>query len=284
LPGSLALDGEIVAEREGRVLPFRYLQARLQRKIVSAELLAEVPVRYVVFDILARGDRLLLDEPLATRRTLLAATLGGSNAGIELAPWSILETGASPEGVNERFAAARERGNEGIMFKRGNSPYAPGRRGKWWLKLKRELSTLDCVVVGVEWGHGRRSQVLSDYTFAVRGPLGLVPIGKAFSGLTDAEIAALTAWFLAHRLPDDEAARAYAELGLGRHEIVVEPAIVVEIAFDVIQRSKLHAGGFALRFPRIVRLRPDKPAAEADTLARVDEIYAEMLAREGVAR
>jgi DNA ligase 1 len=284
LPGSLALDGEIVAERDGRVLPFRYLQARLQRKIVSAELLAEVPVRYVVFDILARGDRLLLDEPLATRRTLLAATLGGSNAGIELAPWSILETGASPEGVNERFAAARERGNEGIMFKRGNSPYAPGRRGKWWLKLKRELSTLDCVVVGVEWGHGRRSQVLSDYTFAVRGPLGLVPIGKAFSGLTDAEIAALTAWFLAHRLPDDEAARAYAELGLGRHEIVVEPAIVVEIAFDVIQRSKLHAGGFALRFPRIVRLRPDKPAAEADTLARVDEIYAEMLAREGVAR
>jgi DNA ligase-1 len=169
------------------------------------------------------------------------------------------------------------------MFKRTDAPYAPGRRGKWWLKLKRELATLDCVVVGVEWGHGRRAQVLSDYTFAVRGPADLVPIGKAFSGLTDAEIAGMTAWFLAHRLPDADAARAYAELGLGRHEIVVEPEIVVEIAFDIIQRSTLHASGFSLRFPRIVRLRPDKPAADADTIERVREIHAEMLAREGLA-
>ena len=169
------------------------------------------------------------------------------------------------------------------MFKRTDSLYAPGRRGKWWLKLKRELATLDCVVVGVEWGHGRRSQVLSDYTFAVRGPAGLVPIGKAFSGLTDVEIAEMTAWFLAHRVPENDAPRMYAELGLGRREIVVEPAIVVEIAFDVIQRSKLHASGFSLRFPRIVRLRPDKPASEADTLARVVEIYEHMLTRERVA-
>jgi DNA ligase-1 len=168
------------------------------------------------------------------------------------------------------------------MFKRTDAPYAPGRRGKWWLKLKRELTTLDCVVVGVEWGHGRRSQVLSDYTFAVRGPAGLVPIGKAFSGLTDVEIAEMTAWFRAHRLPESDAARAYETLGLGRNEIVVEPTIVVEIAFDIIQRSELHASGFSLRFPRIVRLRPDKPAAEADTLARVVEIYKQMLARERV--
>jgi DNA ligase-1 len=111
-----------------------------------------------------------------------------------------------------------------------------------------------------------------------------VPIGKAFSGLTDAEIAEMTQWFLAHRLPEADAARAYAELRLGRHEIVVEPAIVVEIAFDIIQHSELHASGFSLRFPRIVRLRPDKPAAEADTLERVNEIYAEMIEREGVTR
>lgn len=169
------------------------------------------------------------------------------------------------------------------MFKRTDSVYAPGRRGKWWLKLKRELATLDCVVVGVEWGHGRRSQVLSDYTFAVRGPAGLVPIGKAFSGLTDVEIAEMTAWFLAHRIPDADAPSVYAALGLGRREIVVEPAVVVEIAFDVIQRSGLHASGFSLRFPRIVRLRPDKPASEADTLARVVEIYEQMLTRERVA-
>jgi DNA ligase-1 len=168
------------------------------------------------------------------------------------------------------------------MFKRTDSAYTPGRRGKAWLKLKRELATLDCVVVGVEWGHGRRSQVLSDYTFAVRGPDGLVPIGKAFSGLTDVEIAEMTVWFLAHRLPEGEAARVYAELGLGRHEIVVDPEIVVEIAFDIIQRSELHASGFSLRFPRIVRLRPDKPASEADTLARVVEIYEQMLTRERV--
>jgi DNA ligase 1 len=291
LPGSFALDGEIVAERDGRVLPFRYLQARLQRKDVSTELLAEIPVRYVVFDTLARNDQFLLDEPLATRHAALEETLAPypersrGTAAIVMAEWRSLDAARDDSGatVREYFAAARERGHEGVMFKRSDSAYTPGRRGKSWLKLKRELATLDCVVVGVEWGHGRRSQVLSDYTFAVRGPDGLVTIGKAFSGLTDVEIADMTAWFLDHRLPEDEAARVYASLALGRHEIVVEPAIVVEIAFDIIQRSDRHASGFSLRFPRIARLRPDKPASEADTLARVVEIYEQMLTRERVA-
>jgi DNA ligase-1 len=281
LDGAAILDGEIVAQRDGRVLPFRYLQARLQRKDVSAELLDEVPVRYVAFDLLARDDRVLLDEPLDARRAALAALLVGAGPRVAVAPSELL---AGPDAVAALFAAARERGNEGLVLKRTDSPYAPGRRGKWWLKLKRELSTLDCVVVGVEWGHGRRAGVLSDYTFAVRGPAGLVPIGKAYSGLTDAEIAEMTAWFLAHRLPEGEARRAFAALGLRRGEIVVEPQTVVEIAFDVVQRSALHASGYALRFPRIVRLRPDKLPAEIDTLEQVDAIYAEMLAREGVAR
>jgi DNA ligase-1 len=284
LGGPFALDGEIVAERDGRVLPFRYLQARLQRKDVTPELLAEVPVRYVAFDALAHGEDFLLDEPLATRRVHLADILANAAGAVTLAPWATLESGASTEDIYERFEAARERGHEGLVFKRTDAPYAPGRRGKWWLKLKRELSTLDCVVVGVEWGHGRRAQVLSDYTFAVRGPEGLVPIGKAYSGLTDAEIAEMTAWFLAHRLPEPAATAAYARLGLARRELVVEPEIVVEIAFDIIQRSDLHASGFSLRFPRIVRLRPDKPASDADTLERVGEIYGEMLEREGVGR
>ena len=283
LPGSFALDGEIVAERDGRVLPFRSLQARLQRKDVSAELMADVPVRYVTFDALARDERFLLDEPLATRRTELSELLGSPGPRLEIAPWNTLETGALPETVHAFFAASRERGNEGLIFKRSDAPYHPGKRGKWWLKLKRELSTIDCVVVGVEWGHGRRAQMLSDYTFAVRSPRGLVPIGKAFSGLTDIEIAEMTAWFLAHRIPEPDAARAYSALALGRHEIVVEPSVVVEIAFDIIQPSSLHASGFSLRFPRIVRLRPDKPAAQADTLERITDIYNEMLAREGVA-
>ena len=168
VPGSFVLDGEIVAERDGRVLPFRYLQARLQRKDVSAELMAEVPVRYVAFDVLARNERFLLDEPLAARRAILAETLGGSSAHIELAAWTPLASRAAAESIHEDFAAARERGNEGVMFKRIDAPYAPGRRGKWWLKLKRELSTLDCVVVGVEWGRAR-PPLASSLGLQVRG-------------------------------------------------------------------------------------------------------------------
>lgn len=273
-PRRMILDGEIVAARDGRVLPFRTLQARLQRKEIDASLLADVPLQYVVFDALAIEDDFLLDEALVDRRARLADALR-TNDTIVLAPLVALQPGTSPGEINERFDAARQRGNEGAMFKRTDSPYAPGRRGKWWLKLKRELTTLDVVVVAVEWGHGKRAKVLSDYTFAVRGSDGdLLTIGKAYSGLTDAEIAELTPWFLAHRLeaPEHRYGRAFA----------VEPTIVLEVAFDVIQRSDLHQSGYAMRFPRIVRLRPDKPPSEIDTLERVDEIYREMLRREGV--
>jgi DNA ligase-1 len=267
------LDGEIVAQRDGRVLPFRYLQARLQRKVVAAELLADVPVRFIVFDLLARGDDVLVDCALVDRRGQLTEVFAPASEPLALAAWTALPGGSSPETVHERFERARNAGNEGLVFKRTDAPYAPGRRGKWWLKLKRELSTLDVVVVAVEWGHGKRAQVLSDYTFAVRGPTGaLMTIGKAYSGLTDAEIAELTPWFLEHQIGK----RGYA--------LAVEPQIVIEIAFDIIQPSSLHDSGFALRFPRIVRLRPDKLPADIDTLERVEEIYREMLEREGVAR
>jgi DNA ligase 1 len=271
------LDGEIVAVRDGRVLPFRTLQARLQRKVVEASLRAEVPICYVVFDLLAYDGELLIDEPLIARRERLAA-LDLPEAFATTAGYAMLREPDAGE-INARFDAARARGNEGLVLKRSGAPYLPGRRGKWWLKLKRELSTLDVVVVAVEWGHGKRSEVLSDYTFAVRGDDGRpAVIGKAYSGLTDAEIAALTPWFLSHRLASEqrrEKARA--------SEIPVEPAIVLEVAFDVIAPSDLHESGFSLRFPRIVRIRDDKPAKEIDTLERVREIYAEMLAREGLA-
>jgi DNA ligase-1 len=281
-PGSFALDGELIAERDGAVLPFRFLQARLQRKTIDPDLAREVPVRYVVFDALARDAESLLDLPLAERRGVLAELLAGAeSAQLSVAPWQTIPAGDdTAAAVNARFAAARERGHEGLVFKRSDAPYAPGRRGKGWLKLKRELATIDAVVVAVEWGHGRRAHVLSDYTFAVVGAAGLDVIGKAYSGLTDAEIAEMTVWFEAHRLAPAAARRAYERLELKRREIVVEPEIVVEIAFDIIQESALHASGFSLRFPRIVRLRPDKPAADADTLERVRAIYAEMLARE----
>jgi DNA ligase 1 len=268
------LDGEIVAMRDGRVQPFRLLQARLQRKSIDEELRREVPIAYIAFDVLALGDELLLDEPLVTRRARLADLFTPSEHLMD-APFEAEDEVAAAD-VNARFEAARERGNEGLMLKRADAPYVPGRRGKWWLKLKRELSTLDVVVVAVEWGHGKRARVLSDYTFAVRGDDDrLQAIGKAYSGLTDAEIAELTPWFLDHRLPSEhqrEKARAW--------EIPVEPSIVLEVAFDVIQESDLHESGFSLRFPRIVRIRDDKPPEEIDTLERVREIHREMLARE----
>lgn len=272
--GDAILDGEIVAMRDGSVLPFRYLQPRLGRVDPPPEMLADIPARFVVFDALAVGDRFLLDEPLVERRAQIAG-LVTTNDAIEIAPWRTLEPGASPDAIADLFDAARARGNEGLMLKRTDAPYVPGRRGKWWLKLKRELSTLDVAVVGVEWGHGKRNKVLSDYTFAVRRSPSdptLLPIGKAYSGLTDDEIAAMTAWFLDHTTGT-----------LGRRAFAVEPSTVIEIAFDVVQKSALHGSGFALRFPRIVRLRPDKVASEIDTLEDVERIYREMLEREGVA-
>jgi DNA ligase-1 len=149
------------------------------------------------------------------------------------------------------------------MVKDPRSQYAPGRRGLGWLKMKKALATIDCVVVGVEVGHGKRHGVLSDYTFAVRDTARdrLVNIGKAYSGLTDAEIAEMTRWF------EDHTIARY-----GRYH-QVEPTVVVEIAFDVIVRSTRHGSGFSLRFPRIVRLRPDKTADEIDTVETVTALY-----------
>ena len=161
------------------------------------------------------------------------------------------------------FDEAQNRGNEGLMAKDPDSTYTPGRRGYGWLKLKRPLATLDCVVVGVEVGHGKRHGVLSDYTFAVRDEArdALVTIGKAYSGLTDAEIATMTTWFEEHTISQH-----------GRYR-VVEPTVVVEVAFDVIVRSRRHQSGYSLRFPRIANLRPDKPVDEIDTLETVRALY-----------
>ncbi len=176
---------------------------------------------------------------------------------------------ASPEELEGLFAAAQERGNEGLMIKDLNSDYTPGKRGKSWLKMKRELATLDVVVTAVEYGHGKRIGVLSDYTFAVWDTDGdtdkgkLVNIGKAYSGLTDVEIAEMTQWFLDHTIEDQ---------GFRR---VVEPKIVLEVAFNNMMLSDRHESGYALRFPRIVRLRPDKSAEDADTIERVREIYSQ---------
>ncbi len=292
------LDGEIVAwnpSGSGRALPFSTLQQRLGRKKVSAKLMRDVAVAYMVFDVLYANGELLLDRPLRERAKILDDIMSGravASAGevhvdpgvaehgrsaisqssqslfgfvAELNPAFLMRapvaSAASAEDVDAFFSAARERGNEGLMIKDLDSLYTPGRRGKSWLKMKRELATLDVVVTAVEYGHGKRIGVLSDYTFAVWDGDRLVNIGKAYSGLTDAEIAEMTQWFLAHKI---------SEQGL---RLEVEPKMVVEVAFNNMMQSERHESGYALRFPRIVRLRPDKPAEEADTLEIVKEIY-----------
>jgi DNA ligase-1 len=263
------LDGEILAWRDGMVLPFIALQGRLGRKAPSEAIRAEVPVIYVAFDALAVGPgagapvEALLREPLRERRARLdALDLPVAISGGRFAR-SHLAVAADDDALEAAFLDSRARRNEGLMVKDPDSIYVPGRRGLGWLKMKKALATIDCVVVGVEVGHGKRHAVLSDYTFAVRDTATdrLVNIGKAYTGLTDAEIAEMTRWFEAHTI---------ARFGRYRQ---VEPTVVVEIAFDVIVRSKRHASGFSLRFPRIVRLRPDRTPDEIDTVATVTALY-----------
>ena len=174
----------------------------------------------------------------------------------------------SAEEIDRAYGEARARANEGVMLKAAGSVYQPGRRGLAWVKLKRELATLDVVITGVEYGSGRKAQLLSDYTFAVRGEGGeLLNVGKAYSGVTDAEIVELTEWCKAHTLEDRG------------HFRTVEPAVVLEVAFNNVMRSDRHASGFALRFPRIVHIRRDKPVEEIDTVERVEEVYASQVDR-----
>jgi DNA ligase-1 len=252
------LDGEIVAWRGDRPLPFGMLQKRLGR--VRPEGMAdEVPVVLMVFDLLQVDGRDLLHEPLEARRAAMTRLAWGE--AVRLSAASSVASAAEAEAC---FRQARAAGHEGIVLKRPDAPYQPGRRGRLWLKWKPGLATLDVVVVAAEYGHGKRAHVLSDYTFAVRAGDRLVTIGKAYSGLTDAEIAQLTAWFLEHTRED-----------LGRVRLV-QPQIVLEVAFDRIMVSERHTSGFALRFPRIVRVRDDKLPEEINTLDDVRQLHAHL--------
>ncbi len=290
LAGEAILDGEIVAwESTGRARPFSVLQQRLGRKKVSERMLREIPIAYLVFDVLYADGEVLIDRPLRERARILdellaaerkivrhgdTGTQRGKGQGklvFEEEPQQTADgadiirapmfRAASAAELEELFAAAQARGNEGLMIKDLTSPYTPGKRGKSWLKMKRELATLDVVVTAVEYGHGRRIGVLSDYTFAVWNGDRLVNIGKAYSGLTDVEIAEMTQWFLDHTIEDQGFRRT------------VEPKIVLEVAFNNMMQSERHESGYALRFPRIVRLRLDKKAEDADTMESVREIY-----------
>jgi DNA ligase 1 len=275
----VVLDGEILAWRNGEAMAFSALQKRLGRKRVTAKMMAEVPVAYVAFDVLARNGELVIDEPLSRRREILEQVFARMGAPVEvsegqaglfmeakndgetrvvMAPMMKANSAAH---IDDLFEAAQGRGNEGLMVKDPSSPYTPGRRGQSWLKIKRELATLDVVVTAVEPGHGKRANVLSDYTFAVRDGERLLNVGKAFTGLTDVEIAEMTKQF-----------REMTTRDTG-YVLEVRPEVVIEVAFNAVMKSDRHESGFALRFPRIVRLRPDKPVDEIDTVKRVEEIY-----------
>ncbi|HET9847338.1 MAG TPA: ATP-dependent DNA ligase [Candidatus Dormibacteraeota bacterium] len=258
LPHDVLLDGELLAYRDGVVRPFFELQHRLGRKVVSDQLLADVPVTFVGFDLLYLDGRNLLTEPLRERRRLLEE--------LNLPPpfmLAYLIQALDAAELDRIFDAARARNNEGLMVKDPDSRYTPGRRGLGWLKLKKALATLDVVVTGVEWGHGKRKGVLSDYTFAVYDESSdrLVNIGKAYSGLTDAEIVQMTEYFKSITLKD-----------YGRFRLV-QPEIILEVAFDAITESGRHNSGYALRFPRIKDIRRDKTIRDIDTLDNVARMY-----------
>lgn len=262
IPGSFLLDGEILAWRDGRPVSFFRLQRRLGRKAPSRELLEEIPVAFVAYDCLAREGNTLFESPWTDRRAALDSI--AASGDLLVSPVFRAET---PADLDRLFDEARERGNEGLMCKRVDSPYQAGKRGRAWRKYKKALATLDVVVTAVQQGNGKRAGMLSDYTFAVRDGDRFVNIGKAYSGLTDEEI---------RRMGSEFQKLTVAKYGPVR---AVEPRVVIEVSFDSIQRSARHKSGFALRFPRIVRLRPDKNPEEADTLETVAGIYERIAAR-----
>ncbi|MCP8321696.1 MAG: ATP-dependent DNA ligase [archaeon] len=256
IPHEFILDGEIVPFKDDEPLPFHELQRRLRRKEISTKIMSEVPVALFVYDLLYLDERILLDEPLYERRRILESLRFNG-----LIKTSYIKQVRNADEIENLFDLSKKMGHEGLVIKDPSSPYTPGKRGKRWVKLKKELDTLDVVIVATEYGHGKRAGLYSDYTFAVKDNEKLRIIGKAYSGLTDDEILEMT-----DRLKN---------LALEDHGsmLIVKPEIVLEVAFDSIQKSDRHDSGYALRFPRIKRIRYDKGPMDIDTLDKVKEIY-----------
>lgn len=254
-------DGELLVIREGEVAPFSDLQQRLNRKTVTARMQRDFPVAVRLYDLLFDGAEDLRALPFDARRARLEAWFARTRpARMDLSP---LIPFATMEELAQIRDGARAAAIEGLMLKRGDSPYTAGRtKGPWW-KWKRDPLTLDCVLMYAQRGHGKRSSFYSDYTFGVWKEGELVPVGKAYSGYTDQELAWLDKWIRDHTV---------ARFGPVRE---VEKALVLEVAFDAAQRSTRHKSGYALRFPRIARIRRDKPAGEADRIEAVAALAAE---------
>ena len=253
------LDGEVMAFQNGKPLHFHELQKRLHKKKVTEQIMTEVPLVYVVYDIMYFNGENTIGKSIKERKEILL-NISFKDPIIN----STYKVVNSEQEIIAMFEESRDIGHEGLVLKDPDSQYHPGKRGRYWMKLKKELDTIDAVVVIAEYGHGKRAGVLSDYTFAVRDDTNsnqLRTIGKAYSGLTDDEIFEITKKLKSIMIKDEG------------YSILVKPEIVLEIAFDSIQKSNRHDSGFALRFPRIKNIREDKDAADIDTLQKVKQIY-----------
>ena len=251
-------DGEVMAFQHGRPLHFQELQKRLRKKNVTEQIIAEVPVVYVVYDVVYLNGEQIINMPLKQRKEIL------SNISFrEPIVNAYQSTINSEQKIIAMFEKSRDIGYEGLVLKDPDSRYYPGKRGKYWIKLKRELDTIDAVIIIAEYGHGKRAGVLSDYTFAVKDENNdkLKTIGKAYSGLTDDEISEITKKLKSIVIKDEG------------YRMIVKPEIILEIAFDSIQKSDRHGSGFALRFPRIKNIRTDKTVMDIDTLLKIKQIY-----------
>lgn len=269
------LDGELIAFKNNKPLHFQELQKRLRRKNMTKDILSEIPIRYVVYDIMFYGKERVIKETLENRKNLLSLFLFKDSIIIN-AQSDII---ASADEVDSIFRKSKENGHEGLVIKDPSSQYHPGKRGRYWIKLKEELDTIDAVIVMAEYGHGKRAGTLSDYTLAVRdfgskpgidmvGPEsgdpiydGLKIIGKAYSGLSNKEIDYMTNKLRSLIIRDEG------------NRIVVKPEIVLEVSFDTIQKSNRHDGGYALRFPRVKNIRYDKELKDIDALEKIKSIY-----------
>lgn len=275
------LDGELIAWKDDRPLPFQELQKRLRKKVLTEDIFSDIPVQYIIYDVMFYDDSQVIKEELETRRSLMS-NLIPQDKNIVLANSSLIK---SAKDININFKCSRNEGHEGLVIKDPSSHYYPGKRGRYWIKLKEELDTIDAVVVIAEYGHGKRAGVLSDYTLAIKGkgtinnspdsvsneiwdnefqseiPENLKIIGKVYSGLSDEEIAYMTNR-LKGLIVRNEGGR-----------LIVKPEIVLEVTFDTIQKSNRHTGGYALRFPRIKNIRFDKGIADIDNIEKIQKIF-----------
>jgi DNA ligase-1 len=268
IPDGTVIDGEILPWRDDRPLPFAHLQRRIGRKNLTPKIRADIPIVLVAYDLLELAGNDVRDRPLSWRREKLSELVASANAEsrIILSPITPASSWGDVRSARDR---ARDRGAEGLMLKRLDSTYGVGRRKGGWWKWKLDPFSVDAVMVYAQPGHGRRALLHTDYTFAVRDGDALVPFAKAYSGLTDAEIREMDAWIRRNTVEKFGPVRS------------VKPEMVFELGFEGIQASSRHKSGIAVRFPRILRWRKDKPASEADTL---DALRALLDSHEGAKR